>query len=236
MGSLLSQWEAEQKSRWSRWYGGRGHTLVRYVRIVLVMGFGFAAGIHFAAMPAREANSPTARELSARLSEAQDALTAREGELALSRMELNRLTTVMQESSRFGIPADLAEDIYDTAIQEGIAPQVAFRLVRVESRFHKFAVSSRGAVGLTQVMPRTARGLDPSVHYPELFERDTNLRLGFRYLHAMLTKYDGDWELALLAYNRGPGTVDSIRSGGGDPANGYARAVLHGVRLRPSPR
>jgi soluble lytic murein transglycosylase-like protein len=79
-------------------------------------------------------------------------------------------------------------------------------------------------------MPPTAFELDPSLRYADLFDRDTNLRLGFRYLRQMLDKYDGDLRLALLAYNRGPGTVDGILRAGGDPANGYARAVLSGVR------
>ena len=50
-----------------------------------------------------------------------------------------------------------------------------------------------------------------------------------RYLRQMIDKYDGDLRLALLAYNRGPGTVDSIRRVGGDPANGYARAIMDAV-------
>lgn len=234
MGSVLAQWEADQKGRLGRWWSERGEKIARYARVVLIMAFGFAVGVHFAAMPAVEANSPTVRNLNARLAAARDALTARAGELTLSNMEVVRLQTIMQHSARFRIPADLATNIYDTAIEEGIDPRIAFRLVRVESGFEKYAVSSRGAVGLTQIMPRTAYILDPSLHYRDLFERQVNLHLGFRYLRAMLKKYNGDWRLALLAYNRGPGTVDSIRSGGGDPANGYARAVLHGVRLRSS--
>jgi soluble lytic murein transglycosylase-like protein len=98
--------------------------------------------------------------------------------------------------------------------------------VRVESEFRSRAVSSMGAVGLTQVMPSTAQILQPGIERAQLFDRDTNLRLGFRYLNEMLRQYKGDLRLALLAYNRGPGRVDEILRGGGDPSNGYASKVL----------
>ena len=59
-----------------------------------------------------------------------------------------------------------------------------------------------------------------------LFDRDTNLRLGFRFLRTLLDKYHGNVKLALLAYNRGPDRVDAILRDGGDPDNGYPRLVL----------
>jgi soluble lytic murein transglycosylase-like protein len=62
----------------------------------------------------------------------------------------------------------------------------------------------------------------------QLFQPETNLRVGFRYLRYLIDKYEGDTELALLAYNRGPGTVDRILDRGGDPDNGYATKVLRG--------
>ncbi len=161
-----------------------------------------------------------------RLQSTEVALKARQGELELARLELARIENVMNYSAQFRIPADLAASIYDIALAEGIEPGLAFRLVRVESGFFARAVSPKGAVGLAQLMPRTAFELDPSLGYRDLFDRDTNLRLGFRYLRQLLEKYDGDLRLALLAYNRGPGTVDKIRRQGGDPANGYARAIL----------
>ena len=61
-----------------------------------------------------------------------------------------------------------------------------------------------------------------------LFDRALNLDLGFRYLRSLIDKYDGNVRLALLAYNRGPGTVDRILARGGDPDNGYADRVLSG--------
>ena len=63
-----------------------------------------------------------------------------------------------------------------------------------------------------------------------LYERDVNLRIGFRFLNDLLKQYRHDYELALLAYNRGPGRVNQIVADGGDPSNGYENAVLRGYQ------
>lgn len=146
-------------------------------------------------------------------------------------MEVSRASdasrvAVARYALQYGIPYELAAAIRSTAVQEGIDPDLAFRLVQVESEFKQTAVSSAGALGLTQLMPATAQFLQPGITREEIFDRDTNLRLGFGYLRSLLRVYDGDIDEALHAYNRGPGTVDRIRASGGDPANGYARKVL----------
>jgi soluble lytic murein transglycosylase-like protein len=143
-----------------------------------------------------------------------------------------RDVALLRYAVRYAIPVDLAAAIERAAVQEGIDPDLAFRLVRVESRFDERAVSPAGALGLTQLMPATAAELQPGITREEIFARETNLRLGFRYLRWLLRRYDGDIEEALHAYNRGPGTVARIRASGGDPANGYADLVLRSGRLR----
>jgi soluble lytic murein transglycosylase-like protein len=138
--------------------------------------------------------------------------------------------TVIQRNvtrySSYDIPQDLAEDIYDIALAENIDPDLAFGLVRTESAFKNSATSHVGAIGLTQLMPATARWLKPDVTVRDLRDQRTNLRIGFKYLKDLMAKYDGDAELALLAYNRGPGTVDRILKRGGNPDNGYPDMVL----------
>jgi soluble lytic murein transglycosylase-like protein len=139
--------------------------------------------------------------------------------------DANRVA-IARYALRYGIPYDFAATIQAIAHEEGIDPELAFRLVQVESRFRERAVSPVGARGLTQLMPRTAESLQPGITEAEMFDRETNLRLGFRYLRWLLDRYDGRVPDALHAYNRGPGTVSRIRSAGGDPANGYADKVL----------
>jgi len=155
-------------------------------------------------------------------------------ELAATRKQVDRATRVLAFATRFSIPVDLSAAIFDAALAEGITPELGYRLVQVESRFLRGAASNRGAFGLTQVRLPTARSYLPGATESDLRDRDTNLRLGFRYLRDLLRRFDGDLELALVAYNRGPTLVDSIATSGGDPMNGYADMVLAGVR--PSTR
>jgi soluble lytic murein transglycosylase-like protein len=137
-----------------------------------------------------------------------------------------RHAQVAEYARRYGIRYETADAVERAARAEGVDVDLAFRLVRVESGFRADAVSSAGALGMTQLMPVTARDLQPGITREQLLEPETNLRLGFRYLRTLLRVYGGDREEALHAYNRGIGTVARIRAAGGDPANGYATRVL----------
>ena len=95
------------------------------------------------------------------------------------------------------------------------------RLVRTESGFHPAARSSKGAIGLAQLMPHTARLLGVNPHDPK-----ENLEGGARYLSQQYRKF-GDWRLALAAYNAGPEAV--ARHRGVPPyreTQHYVRAIL----------
>jgi soluble lytic murein transglycosylase-like protein len=223
---ILKAWEDRDRS-WleirvrDAWKRGRRPA----ARILLISTLAILAA---AAAIARE-DARDAASLAERLERTRQTLIARQGEVTNLHLELERLQTIIARSAEHRIPADLAIAIHDIARQEGIEPAVAFSLVREESSFTRGAVSPVGAVGYTQVMPSTAFWMDPGLRREDLFDRDTNLRLGFRYLQMMVQQYDGDLRLALLAYNRGPGRVDAIVSAGGDPGNGYDRAVLRGL-------
>ncbi|MFW6191907.1 MAG: lytic transglycosylase domain-containing protein [Gemmatimonadota bacterium] len=147
-------------------------------------------------------------------------------QLAHQSLQVERLRHVQEEAARHDIPVELASMVHDLALVEGMRPELAFRLVATESTFRQYAVSDRGAVGFTQIKPSTARLLSPDVTESELFDAETNLRLGFRYLRLLLERYDGNMRLALLAYNRGPTRVGTLLAMGRDPANGYARKIL----------
>lgn len=154
-----------------------------------------------------------------------DPLTREWGQRALER---ERELVVASFAAEFDIPIPLATDIHEAALAEKIVPRVAFGLVQAESSFRTRAVSPVGAVGLTQLLPSTARWLVPGTTRSDLMKPETNLRVGFQYLRYLMDKYEGDEKLALTAYNRGPGTVSKLLARGKDPDNGYAAKVLTG--------
>lgn len=144
--------------------------------------------------------------------------------------QLERWNAIYNYSRRYKITADLSTAIYDAAVAERIDPALAFPLVKLESQFKETALSPVGAVGLTQLMVNTARGYIPGVTREDLYDRDINLAIGFRYLRDLIRMYKGNVQLALLVYNRGGVAVELDRELGIDPSNGYDRIVLKGYR------
>lgn len=151
----------------------------------------------------------------------------------------SRNTTEASHSARiaayatsYGIRPGLSRLIYDSARAERVNPALAFGLVNVESAFNPRAIGPTGSIGLTQLQPRTARGLAPNVSTSDLYTPRLNLTLGFRYLRSLLDRFDEDTGLALSAYNRGPERVAGMLARGRTPRGGYARKVLRDVEQR----
>ena len=157
-------------------------------------------------------------------------LEASRGEAVVVKLQLQRANAIMENSTRYQIPADLSAAIYDIALSEGIDPSLGYQLVKIESGFKSKATSNMAAYGYTQLQVPTARFYQPGITQRDLYDRDTNLRIGFRFLNDLLAKFNYDVHLALLAYNRGPANVNKIISRGGNPANGYSDAVLKGFK------
>ena len=148
------------------------------------------------------------------------------------RETLSRLHRIYTYSAKYRITSELARRIFDAATKAGIEPELGFRLVRVESVFDTRAVSSAGALGLTQLMLGTAREFERNVTREQLLDPDINLRIGFKYLRGLIREYKGDLKLALLVYNRGPVAVQRSLSMGLSPANGYESIITKGYRGR----
>jgi soluble lytic murein transglycosylase-like protein len=148
------------------------------------------------------------------------------GELSLVKSQYERADKIITYSNKYGITAGMAAKVFDASLREGIDPELAFRLVRLESEFNEHAVSKVGAVGLTQLMPSTAVLFEKNATREHLFNGETNLRIGFRYLKNLMGQYHGDVRLALLAYNRGEDAVWRDVRAGVNPGNGYDRWVM----------
>lgn len=110
----------------------------------------------------------------------------------------------------------------------GLPERLFVELVKAESNFNPRAVSPKGAMGLCQLMPQTAREL--GVKNP--FDPDENLNAGAKLLRKLYLKYR-NWKLALAAYNAGEGAVE--RYGGVPPyreTENYVKRILSRVKGR----
>lgn len=206
----------------------RRHT--RAKRAALFLSFCGALGMAWDARtgPLEAGAETTALARGADFQKMRNELDATRGELGVAHKQLERWNRIYNFSTRYRISADLAASIYDIALHEGIEPELGFRLVRVESEFKERAKSPVGAIGLTQVMPATAKYFVKDASREALYDRETNLKVGFRYLRTLIREYKGNVRLALLVYNRGPQAVETLRDLGIDPSNGYERVVMKG--------
>jgi len=120
----------------------------------------------------------------------------------------------------------LSSLLSSAATQYGLDPNLLLRQARQESGLNQGAVSPAGAIGVMQIMPATAKGLgvDPN-------DVGQNIQGGAHYLRQMLDRYNGDYNLALAAYNAGPGRVDAyLKNGAALPSETqkYVAAIMGG--------
>ena len=101
---------------------------------------------------------------------------------------------------------DIKAFLRDASERTGLPPAFVESVARVESAMRPDAVSPKGAVGVMQLMPSTARALAADPRDPA-----QNIDAGARLLRDLLIKYDGDVVKALSAYNAGAGAVDRYR-------------------------
>ena len=91
-------------------------------------------------------------------------------------------------------------------MQHGIDPHLIRAVIKTESNFDPLAISPKGAQGLMQLMPATARELDVS----DPLDPQDNINGGAKCLRFLLDSYNWDLELSLAAYNAGPGRVKTL--------------------------
>jgi soluble lytic murein transglycosylase-like protein len=150
---------------------------------------------------------------------AEDVVAFEQEEMPASVLGIGKTPEALQQSQP-------QKDIYASAAEKnGLPVALVKSVVKAESNFNANAVSPKGAIGLMQLMPGTARELGANPNIPE-----QNVDAGTKYLRDLLIKYEGHEDQvarALAAYNAGPGAVDKYQ--GVPPyleTQGYVRRVL----------
>lgn len=109
---------------------------------------------------------------------------------------------------------ELAEVIYEEATRYNHDPEFILAVIAIESEFHNWSVSEKGAKGLMQIMPYVAQSIAQELGIEwsgdrTLFNPILNIRMGIYYLSRLLLDFD-DLELAVTAYNYGPTYVKGL--------------------------
>lgn len=126
---------------------------------------------------------------------------------------------------------DIVAPLIDSAAKaQAVEPKLIRAVIEQESDFHACAVSPKGAQGLMQLMPETARDLNVT----DPFDPSQNVQAGAKYLKQLLDRYKGDVAQALAAYNAGSSVVDQS---GGIPdipeTRNYVSAILEKLGIQP---
>jgi hypothetical protein len=161
------------------------------------------------------------------------------GTLELARSEIARIEVMpdpppsVRSSPSAAVPGTPEEIVRQAASTQGNAPEFANfveSVALVESGMQFNATSRKGAVGLMQLMPYTAKELGVQPLDPE-----QNAKGGAQYLRELLERYNNDSVLALAAYNAGPGAVDRYHGVPPYPeTRHYVRKVLREYKRRSS--
>lgn len=149
-------------------------------------------------------------------------------EFVLSSQEeyIVELATDLGYLKRYPIPYDYFLLLKQYSQEYGLDLDFMLRLMCVESGFNLNARSSQGAHGLMQVKFSTAREIDSATKsFWQLYDPETNIRIGTAYFRQMLDRYNGDYRLAALAYNCGPTLLEERMALGHDLDASYFERI-----------
>jgi len=108
---------------------------------------------------------------------------------------------------------DIAFSIVEESVKNNLDPYLMLAIIKTESSFNYKSVSRKGAIGLMQLLPKTAYYISEKVddlfveNKKEIFDPVVNIRLGINYYNYLLNKFNGNEEMAIAAYNLGPRNI-----------------------------
>ena len=109
-------------------------------------------------------------------------------------------------------PLKYSEYVEKYSEEYNVDPYMVYAIIKAESNFNENAKSSSSAVGLMQIMEdtaiETAKKMNLEVTQKDLFNPETNIKIGLKYFTELLDKYNNNYHLAIIAYNAGIGNVD----------------------------
>lgn len=158
------------------------------------------------------------------MQQAQSAVADVERELATPQSQPGTSQAGVKTNSRAGMRSNVDQLIEEAAARHQVDPNLVRAVIKVESNFNPNAVSRKGAIGLMQLMPSTARMLNVTNPY----DPEQNVDAGVRHLKKLLDTNSGDVPRSLAAYNAGQGAVE--RNGGVPPyaeTRNYVRQITH---------
>jgi soluble lytic murein transglycosylase-like protein len=131
------------------------------------------------------------------------------------------LPTLAANAFPIPVPVYLSKAIADASAKYRVDPNLIAAMAFRESAFNSSAVSTRGAQGIMQLMPKTAHALGVD----NAFDVRQNVFGGTKYVASLLQRFGGNVELALAAYNAGPELVSKVGPSATPEAIAYVAAV-----------
>lgn len=109
---------------------------------------------------------------------------------------------------KFIYPDTYIDIVKEESVKNDIDPYLVLAIIKTESGFDSMAISKKQAKGLMQIMDSTANDINSEVSEKNIYNVNTNIKLGCEYLNYLIETYDGNYYLAVCAYNAGLGNVN----------------------------